>query len=224
MILVIRGHIRNSFDNLNLFNLVKFIYNIDNNLKIYIHTWNIVANNISWRNIEVNDNIVTEETIYEYFGELKSLIKCILIDDDKNIKLIGNIEGKINKGVMPLIGWKNYWYGKYKIIDHIYKTYIDANELVINLRFDILKNSNNFTNIEISNFIEKNIKTKFTKNNFLRDNEFLGVDNIYIGNIYTMHKLIHHFFYFLDDILQTYNNTTHQELIVFRVNNIYERR
>ena len=42
----------------------------------------------------------------------------IIIDDDATIQLIGNLNGNINNGPMPIIGWKNYWYGKYKIIEY----------------------------------------------------------------------------------------------------------
>ena len=119
MILIIRGHIRNSFDNKDLYHLVKKINDIVDNLIIYIHTWNIYANNVSWREREENNTQVTKELIKEYFGDLN--IVDIIIDDDKKIELIGNTKGNIYNGKMPIIGWKNYWYGKYKIIKHIHE-------------------------------------------------------------------------------------------------------
>ena len=119
MILIIRGHIRNSFETKNLYNLVKEIHIIFPNLKLFIHTWNIFANNISWRNIMINEQNVNEKIIYDYFDDLSHLITNIIIDDDTKINLIGNLNGKIN-GSMPIIGWKNYWYGKHKIVDYIY--------------------------------------------------------------------------------------------------------
>jgi hypothetical protein len=130
------------------------MYNIFPDLKIFIHTWNIFSNNISWRDINVNNEIVNEETIYNYFGPLSSCIKQIIIDDDKNIQLIGNLNGKINNGPMPIIGWKNYWYGKYKIIDYIYNQFINEDEMIVNFRFDIFNNSNNFDKELIVNFIK----------------------------------------------------------------------
>ena len=223
MILILRGHIRDAFKNNNLLNLIKDIYNLDSNLKIYIHTWNIFANNISWREIETNTTIVTKEIIYNYFSNsgLEHLLENenIIIDDDTKIELIGNIEGTINNGVMPIIGWKNYWYGKYKIIKHIYDKKIDENELIINLRFDILNNANNSLFKPIIEFIKKNSGVHFTKNVFIHDKETGGIDNMYIGNINTLYKLSHYFHYFLDDILLKYNNTMHQEFLVVRVNN-----
>lgn len=219
MILIIRGHIRNSFETRKLYNLVKNIYILFPDLKIFIHTWNIFANNISWRNITINEQNVNDKIIYDYFDDLNHLIKQIIIDDDSKIKLIGNLSGNINNNNMPIIGWKNYWYGKHKIIDYLYNINIDENEMIINCRFDIMSNSNNFEEEFIINFIKNNSKIIFTKNIFLFNEERTGIDNIYIGNINTLYKLINTFFYNLDDILVINNQVYNQEKLVYIVNN-----
>ena len=218
MILILRGHIRTSFNCKQLYNFISILYKLYPDLKIFIHTWDIIANNISWRNINVNTHIVTEELIRNYFGDLSNLIKHIIIDNDQQIELIGNLQGNINKGRMPTIGWKNYWYGKYKIIDYIYNQQKYDEETVVNLRFDLFSNSNNFDKNLIIDFIKKNNEIKFTKNQFLFDYEANGIDNIYIGNINTMYKLTNNFFYELDDILCKNNNTRNQERLVYRIN------
>ena len=218
MIIVIRGHLRNSFETNQLYNFIEEVHNVYPDLKIFIHTWNIFANNISWRNIDVNSAQVNEERINNYFGKLSNCIKHIIIDNDKDIKLIGNLVGTINNGPMPIIGWKNYWYGKYKIIDYIYNEEKYDEETVVNLRFDLFSNSNNFDKNLIIDFIKKNNEIKFTKNQFLFDYEANGIDNIYIGNINTMYKLTNKFFYELDDILCKNNNTRNQERLVYRIN------
>lgn len=222
MILTIRGHIRTSFETKELYNLIKEIYNIFPDLKIFIHTWNIFANNISWRQINTNSEKVNNEIIYDYFDDLKHLIEHIIIDDDTNIKLIGNIIGNINNGPMPIIGWKNYWYGKYKIINFLYnRNNIADSEMIINFRFDIMCNSNNFSNTDIINFIQNNNEVTFTKNIFFyNDEHHSGIDNIYIGNIKTMYTLINKFFYELDDILNKHNDIIYQEMLVYRINSV----
>ena len=122
---------------------------------------------------------------------------------------------------MPIIGWKNYWYGKHKVIDYIYNTNIDENEMIVNCRFDIMNNSNSFDENTIVNFIKNNNKLIFTKNIFLfNDEHHAGIDNIYIGNIKTMYKLINYFFYELDDILIKNNDIINQEILVYRINTI----
>jgi hypothetical protein len=217
MILIIRGHIRNSFESTELLTFIKSIYAIYPELKIYIHTWNIISNNISWRHIQINNTTVTEKLIYNYFNDLKHLIKHIIIDDDKKIELIGNLKGNINNGPMPIIGWKNYWYGKYKIIDYIFNT--ELNDTVINCRFDILNNSNIFNRNMYIHFI-KNIDVNANKNMFLFDHECDGIDNIYAGNVNTMYKLCNEFFYKLDEIISKNKDTVNQEKLVYRMNNI----
>ena len=217
MILVIRGHIRNSFENNELYNFVDVLYNIFQDLKIFIHTWSIFSNNISWRDIDINNTIVNEEIIYNYFGSLKTCIKHIIIEDDRDIKLHGNLSGTINNGPMPIVGWKNYWYGKYKIINYIYNFKYDE-EMIVNTRFDIFNNSCSLNLELVIDFIKKNKNIKFNKNIFLFDQEINGIDNIYVGNIDTMYSLTHKFFYELDDILCKNNDTICQERLVYRIN------
>jgi hypothetical protein len=219
MILILRGHIRTSFETNDLLIFIKLIYALYPELTIYIHTWNIFSNNISWRKLKVNTQIVTEEIINTYFYDLKHLIKHIIIDDDSNIELIGNTTGNINNGPMPIIGWKNYWYGKYNIINYIYNTNISSNELIINCRFDVLNNSNTFNKEHLIKFITNNNKQNITKNIFLFDHECTGIDNFYLGNKNTLYKLSKMFFYNLDDILSKNTDTINQERLVFRLNN-----
>ena len=92
--------------------------------------------------------------------------------------------------------------------------------MIVNCRFDVINNSNNFNEAQIINFIKNNSKIIFTKNIFLfNDEHHNGIDNIYIGNINTLYKLTNFFFYKLDDILIKNNDTINQERIVYRINN-----
>lgn len=217
--LVLRGHIRNSFDTKQLYDFILKLVNTYPNLKIFIHTWNIYANNISWRNIKTNNNIVSKEVINDYFGNLSKYIEHIIIDDDKEIKLYGRLTGSIN-GCMPILGWKNYWYGKQKIINYIYENYHFDDSMIINTRFDVFSNSNSYCNTDIYNFIRKYDNVKFTKNVFLSDQETNGIDNFYIGNINTMCRLVNIFYHDLDNIIQRFTDTQNQEKFVFRMNDI----
>jgi hypothetical protein len=226
MILVLRGHIRDSFETPDLLHFVKFLHtmNVNKNtsLKIYIHTWNIVSNSISWRPIASNNTAVTKEMILLYFQDVSHIIQTILIEDDKKIVLHGNVYGTINGGPMPIIGWKNYWYGKYRIMTHIleqaFQKEVDEHEVLVNCRFDILKNSNTYTKKTLLQFIQKHCNANFQKNIFTEENEKCGIDNIYIGNIHTMHRIAHHFFYNLDKILEKHKEIFNQEWMVFREN------
>ena len=126
MILVLRGHIRNSFDNTNLLKLLKRIIVIIPDIKIYIHTWKEKSNKISWRNndithkLNINNNIeITEEYILEYLKDINKYIKKIFIENDNNIELHGDLTGNISASKAPKKGWKNYIYGSYSIINYL---------------------------------------------------------------------------------------------------------
>jgi hypothetical protein len=117
---------------------------------------------------------------------------------------------------MPVRGWKNYWYGKHKIIQYLQQT--KSRDVVINTRFDILSNSNSFEKKEILKFIQSNRNACFTKNKFMFEQNQLGIDNLYLGNVDTMAKLASTFFYHLDDIQSKYPSIKNQEYLVFLVN------
>jgi len=217
MILILRGHIRNAFDTPNLKQWVAALHRQCPDLKVYIHTWNIVANNISWRRFPTNSSPVTKQTIYTYFNELTPLIQHVMIEDDSNLPLIGNTLGKINNYMAPIKGWKNYWYGKYQIIDHVHKN-IPSHEMIINTRFDVMANPfNPLSHDQMLSFIQTHRHTVFTKNKFMYDEQHAGIDNLYLGNMETMYKLAHHFHYHLDDILEKHHLDV-QENLVFIMN------
>ena len=123
MILIIRGHIRKSFEKKELYNLVKKLHIMIPDVKIFIHTWNIFSNNISWRKININNKSVNEKIIYDYFGDLKHLIKhkklktldYLFNGDDYQIlftaskskrKYIKNLSSKMNQKI-SIIGQIN---------------------------------------------------------------------------------------------------------------------
>lgn len=138
-IFIIRGHIRESFQNNKLLDFllkVNLLYDID----IYIHTWNVFSNGISWRDVPTNINTVTNDEIYGYFTDvLKPKIKHIIIEDDSKIELIGSTDGRVCGA--PKKGWKNMWYGQHKILKYIKDNITNYNhELIINMRFDLFGN------------------------------------------------------------------------------------
>jgi hypothetical protein len=219
MIILIRGHIRNSFDNDDLYNLIKKL-SYSNNISIYIHTWHILQSSLSWREITENNMIITNDLIYSYFKDISHLIKLIIIDNDTEIKLIGNLEGKIINTECPIKGWKNLWYGNYKMINYIKSMNSNHNDMIINMRFDIFSNSNSLTMDEILNFINTNKNNSFVNNTFLIKDNLYGVDNIFIGNIYTMSYLLINLYKNLDCILDRFKflNLRGQEHYVYYEN------
>jgi hypothetical protein len=218
MILLLRGHIRNSFKDDRLYLLLKDLERCCPHLVIYIHTWNVLQSDVSWRKLDAIDTAVTEELVLDYLRDLRKNVKGVLIDDDRYIKLIGNVEGNVRGTTCPLLGWKRYWYGKFRLINHI-SEHVPKYSVVLNMRFDIMSCSYSFTHELVMAFIVKNNDREFTKNAFMFDFEKLGIDNAYVGNMETMKKLVEHFYYNLDDITM-HKRTMHQEVLVFRENDI----
>jgi len=216
MFIMLRGHIRNSFADKHLYNLLKDL-SLNNDIKIYIHTWNIIQSNVSWRKMDKIQVNVDENLIKSYFKDLAVYIKEILIENDEHIFHEGSTNGYISLTHCPKIGWKNMWYGKKKIIDMIGNDIIDIDEPIVNIRFDIFTNSISINYDFVLNFIQNNKNRKSDKIILMSDREITGIDNLYIGDFNTMFNFIYNFHYNLDNILQRHS-VRNQEFIVFREN------
>jgi hypothetical protein len=211
MILILRGHIRNGMDNSTLLNSVKAIVAKFPDIRIYIHTWNVVASSISWRHIAANNTIVTSEYILDYFKDVRENIRHIEIDNDTSIELIGTTDGKI--GEAPKIGYKRMWYGKYKILTIIKSEKSDPNELVINTRFDI--NNINGSLLDASTILS------FIENAYLTQNRDIVFyykstmcDVFYSGSLDNMYILSYDLHANMDDIVMRFPYTNNQEIYV----------
>jgi len=224
MIVILRGHIRNSFDTPKLYDFIKKLVNEYDNIEIYIHTWNIFQNNISWRQLDINNNVVTEDTIYTYFKDINKNIKHIIIDDDKSIKLNGDLTGFLCNTRAPVIGWKNYWYGKFKIIKYIINNINspkDINKHILNMRFDIIERDDLYFKMHnITRFLNFYKNKELNKNVFMYNEACPCIDNIYLGNTIMMFKLAYHFHHNLDHIKNTYPTEKHQECMVYNENTL----
>jgi len=221
MKLVIRGHIRDSFQTDSLYQFVRQLCSIIPDITIYIHTWSIFSNSISWRKIPLDSTAVTEDTIVSYFVDVKDLIRSIRIDRDEDVELVGRCTGTINGGPMPIVGWKNYWFGQYSVLKYLHGLDPTSSESVLNMRFDLFSNFNS-TKTSVSHcldFVGKHgSRHDFVQNVFLFDDEaHCGIDNIFIGNISTQFRLARAFHFDLDSILELHGDTVHQEFLVFRV-------
>lgn len=235
MILFIRGHVRNSFADNNLYMLLQMLVSLyNNNVKVYIYTMNITQNNLSWRDIPEILDIITEEKIYSYFKDLSKFIKYIRISKCEDIKLIGNTNYTLTKHPLTktrsqlqntntLIGWKNMWWVINNGIHDIYDNHnLRSNEIIINMRFDLFMNSNSCNLYSIFDLLERHdFSDTYDKSNntFITPNTCTGIDNVYIGNIDTMLKLSDIFHNKLEDIVNKYSNIINQEYYVYYINN-----
>jgi hypothetical protein len=209
--LILRGHIRSGFDNDKLYTFVKSLcdlYDVD----IYIHTWHILQNSISYRKMKQINTVVTSASITEYFKDIP--IKKIIIENDLKIKLIGDLSGKICKTNVPTIGWKNMWYGINRIVNQVPN---DVYSSVIQTRFDYF----NLTKI-LTKPMPEALQTVDTSLNseklvFAINSESVGVDNFYCGNIILMKQLVNEFNTNLDEICLKYPEARTQEKLVWYI-------
>ena len=231
MILVLRGHIRDSLEEDNLYNITAQLarkYPLD----IYIHTWNIQSTSRSWRVVPQNNTPVTEERIMKYFKDLSVHIRHIIIDDDAQVELIGKVDGGTGKSCCPLRGWKYYWYGKHRIAEYLYSQSSLRSKPMISMRFDIFANLLNFDGDQVLDFFKQvqdtaylhfEHNTEIKKNIFPRDGwaKFvIGCDNIYGGTVETNYLLTNCFANKLDQLLEINPETENQEYLAVMVNNV----
>ena len=206
----IRGHIRNSFKTDRLKNFIFILKKNFPNIKFILQTWKTqeCKKNESWRNIEENNNIITQQKLEDYFED-KNITKNTIIIDENTIELIGYTDGKICSSDAPKKGWKNMWYGIYKGLEN--KNFY--NKMLVSFRFDYfdIEQSDEISELEIFEFINNNLYTKNIK--FLQNN-VVGVDNLYIGPSNKILSLIKKFHFELDEILNSNEDVIHQEFLV----------
>ena len=224
MNLILRGHIRNSFDDKNLYYLISDLSE-KQNIKLFIHTWNVVQTSLSWRHIPENKSKVDEELIVGYFKDLSHLVQDIIIEDDQNIKIEGRKEGNIGHSHAPILGYKYMFYGMMRAAECVLNR-VGPDAMVTQTRFDIMSNWGSFRKERIIQFINtkpsKRIQFMVEE---VADESTVGIDNIYIAKAKDMYDLLHHMYHNLDEIderLKLTRHIGHQEwLTMFEALNLF---
>jgi len=215
--LILRGHVRSSFGDMRLRELVDEIRDLFD-VRVYAQTWNIFQNNISWRRLEVNESKVCSGTVLKYFGGEN--VKKVLILNDGKISHLGNVEGKIGRTPCPIIAWKNMYYGMMAASSCVLQNE-GPSDITVQMRFDILSNSFSKSKGEILDFMKRDFDLLASgeegdeRMRFLYMRCFLGVDNIYMARNSDLHKFICYMYYDMDRILHFHRRTIHQEHISF---------
>ena len=226
--IILRGHVRDTFENSKLKDFILYLINEKKmNIDIYIGTWSNIEckKNTSWRNINEKKELITEDKIKKYFSDEISnkYVKVIKIIDEKEIELVGDIEGKIYSTMMSKKGWKNMWYGKYLISNIVYNSDLNYDS-ILNLRIDFFSPSHSKRHIgdfkrEITFDAIYNLMLNYNNNDkliFLNNYPSTGIDNLYIGNKFTILKIADLFHNNLDMILHDFKediNHNHEKLV-----------
>lgn len=214
--LVLRGHIRSSFDDGRLKSFVDRICE-EFDVGIYVQTWSIVQNGLSWRALEVVDDAVTEERVRGYLGGDR--IRSIRILDESEITHHGNTEGKIGRTPCPVLAWKNMYYGKFIAS----KSVLDRerpDSVNIQMRFDVLSNPFSPSERELLDYFVRDFNLfdgsdREERIRFMIMHCFLGMDNVYMATAEDMHRFISYMYYDMDRILKFHNRTRNQEHLAF---------
>jgi len=240
IVFIIRGHIRDSFDNGSpLRDFIKLLIN-KYNVTIYIHTWTNKECKKTWRHEasmyswkKTPDQLkVTEELVADYFKEFKHLIKKITLEDEENVKLCGRTEGQLtNICTMPTKSWKYFLHNLYVSLTKVNPE--DRNKTIFSMRFDMIqkrlfstwhgfdhnKMLESYFKICTSYIERSNLKYKWCKMQSIGGSS-AGYDNALLGDFRFMEKLFHMLELKLDTVLVKCHeqcDSRNQEIFVERL-------
>lgn len=211
MILILRGHIRNSFQDLKLYRLLKHIQQVVE-LELYICTWSVFSTSRSYRLIQDNSTPVTTEIIHAYFKDLVPCIKGLHIMNEDNVTMTGRTEGTVGE-VAPIKGWKYMVANIFYFLDALHKSGHNPMSNILTTRFDILHLACNRVNPQyFMEFVQAHKDTYrpivFTK---VRIRPHCGCDNLMIGKLKFLHALFEKLHFCLDEVLERHPVQLHQE-------------
>lgn len=180
MNLILRGHIRNAFGNRHLYDLIKSVSEVAE-LKIFVHTWNVMQTSLSWRRIREDRSEVKESTVLDYFSDLSPLFKRIIIEDERDVPIKGRTEGFVGHTPCPIRAYKYMFHGMCRAAECAYLGSAPE-ETTIQTRFDVLSNWRRFSNQQIIDFIARKPSKRIQ---FMMEEAYdestVGVDNIYMA-------------------------------------------
>jgi hypothetical protein len=205
----IRGHIRDGLSDSRLKNYLTMLKKQNHNIDLFLHTWSESEAKSSYRKLDRDSShAVTAETLKDYFEGFN--IKQIIVDDDSNLELHGNLQGKIH--TCPKIAWKRMWAGKFKLASHLYHNHTYDYDLVVNTRYDKFTTPVCYT--PVKNLLKMTSPRNGLSLKYPRYYRCIkGIDNYYCGSVQTIYDIACAFHYTLDEIVSNYKiRSFHEEL------------
>lgn len=210
--IILRGHIRNGFKDDQLYFFLQNLYK-QFDLAIYIHTWSIYQNTLSWRSLSEDTTMVNEEVLKNYLRDLYPLVKHIMIENDQNISLIGKLDGFVGDTPCPTKGFKNMLYGQLKAAEYVYNN-VDHQEQVLQMRLDAFGHKLAFKPEQIIKLI-KHPPIPQDRIKFVSAHPVVGIDNVYMSSVENMYQFLLWFYNNFDVLNAKYSNLKNQEFIAF---------
>jgi hypothetical protein len=208
MNLIIRGHIRKSFLNKRLYNLIHKISE-NRELHIYIHTWNVFQSERSWRRIVSDERSVDESAVRDYFDGLDVSIRSVKVEDERDVEIKGEKEGSIGHTPCPVLGYKYMFHGMLSAAESVLGD-SGPDEMVVQTRFDILSNWARLKEERIVEFfdIAPSKRIQFMMDE-VADESTVGIDNIYMARAKDMRDFLKHMLDDLDEINLKHKSKMH---------------
>lgn len=235
MNLIIRGHIRNSFENGALRDLVSSVAAKIPEIRVYVHSWDVVQSSVSWRGMKEDRTEVTPEMIAEYFG-IGDCLKKVVVENDTDVSLTGRLDGNVASTPCPIRGYKLMTYGMMKASEMVLKD-SRPDDLVIQTRFDMLSNWVRTPPNKMLDFLdarpgddepirflirpgenERERSLRFDR--WIRHgSEYephwtVGVENTFMATAKNMNAFLSHMHANFDDVEAKYKRANHQEWIM----------
>lgn len=232
MNLIIRGHIRNSFESSDFRGLVRSIVNKVPGIRIYVHSWNVVQSSLSWRGMEEDRTEVTPEMIVEYLDVGENL-RRVVVEDDRNVRVPGRVTGTVASTPCPTKGYKLMFYGMMRGSELVLED-SDPEEMVVQTRFDILSGWAKMSKERILEFMDfrpgegEPIRFLIRPGENDRDRKLrldrwrrhgseyephwtLGVENTFMATARNMNVFLSHMYSRFDEVEAKYKRANHQE-------------
>lgn len=226
LIVILRGHIRDSLTNQKLFNFLKLL-DSRYNLLVHLHTWDVSQSSQSWRKLNSQEYCVTDFMIQKYFDPLNF---TFYIESDNTFHENFNAySGTVNIGktTMPMKAYYQYIYNLFKSFAS-FENIFNGREsdiklkdcMCISMRVDFFANCNvcNFNTYEdlfekISRDIERKIKASH-ENHVTFLSESVGCDNYIQSTYHVLFKSFKNLFEQYASIIGENKDVRHQELIL----------
>ena len=232
MKLILRGHIRNSFTNDTLKNLFASLLDKIPNIKVYVHSWNVVQSSLSWRGMEEDRTEVTPDMVAEYLDVGENL-RRVVVEDDRNVRVPGRATGTVASTPCPIKGYKLMFYGMMRGSELVLED-SDPEELVVQTRFDMLSNWVRMNPERMLDFMDARpgegepIRFLIRPGENERDRRLrldrwmrhgseyephwtVGVENTFMATAGNMNRFLSHMYNRFDEVEAKYKRANHQE-------------
>jgi hypothetical protein len=232
--LILRGHVRRSFQDDGLYRLVRDISG-RGPVKIFIHTWDTVQSRVSWRLMPDDPTPVDDSMVRRYFRDLSDNIESLAVESESSVQIVGRREGVVAMSWSPIDGYKRMFYGMMRAAE-MARARCEPGDMVVQTRLDVLSNWASFAHDKVLNFLDdrpedwepirflirpatskKELEMRFDR--WMRwgaeyePHWTTGVDNMYMATSKDMLDFTRHMYTNLDAISDKYRHFVHQEWI-----------